>query len=279
MTAIGCRSLILRAGLFRSWVLESSVGPNIFLLILMTTSWSLITAKIAFKCFIRLAITSNPLELGSLSTLLVFAWIVREGLLSAKVAKAKESRSFRHLPHETSGVPKDVDLNQVILKKVSFSSRSSIKGCRRSRDRNISLHLRNTFFLLLLFFSLSFFSSFSFLSFLFLSFFSSYFLQNGRHPLEGSPCEQSPCCLVQTSLSFLCPCFLSVSLSLIHSSLCSAASSTTATTRRLTFSGKVSVQLWCLRCRASCFGDPHPQHRLFLWCSSCWPSSLARGTQ
>jgi len=42
-----------------------------------------------------MAITSNPLELGSFQAYVVFAWIVREGLLSVKGALAKESRSFR----------------------------------------------------------------------------------------------------------------------------------------------------------------------------------------
>jgi len=42
-----------------------------------------------------MAITRNPLELSNFHSLVVFAWIVKEELLSAKVAKAKESPSFR----------------------------------------------------------------------------------------------------------------------------------------------------------------------------------------
>jgi len=55
------------------------------LLILMTTSWWLIMATIASKCFTRMATSSNQLEPGSSHPPLVFAWIVREGSLSAKV--------------------------------------------------------------------------------------------------------------------------------------------------------------------------------------------------
>jgi len=70
---------------------------GISLLILMTTSWWLIVAIIAFRCSTRMVTTSRPLELGRFMTLLAFAWIVREGLSSVKVAKAKEYPFFRTL--------------------------------------------------------------------------------------------------------------------------------------------------------------------------------------
>jgi len=66
----------------------------ISLLILKTTSWWLIETAIAFRCSTKMAITSKPLELGSSHLLAVFAWIEREGLLSAKVVMATESPSF-----------------------------------------------------------------------------------------------------------------------------------------------------------------------------------------
>ena len=88
--------LILRAILFVLWVLGRSRIHIISLLILMT-SWWLISTTIAFKCSTRMAITSNPLEPGKFHTPLVFAWIMREELLSAKVPRLKEFPSFRFI--------------------------------------------------------------------------------------------------------------------------------------------------------------------------------------
>ena len=80
-----------QASLFGLWVLGWSI---LFLLILTTTSWSLITSTVAFKFSTRMATTSKPLEPGSFQSRSVFAWIVREGLLSARQS-IKEPIEFR----------------------------------------------------------------------------------------------------------------------------------------------------------------------------------------
>ena len=85
IVATGDKSLILWAILFVLWVLGKLKIPFISLLILMTTSWWLTLTTIAFRCSIKMETTSKPLEQGSSHALLVFAWIVREGSLSAKM--------------------------------------------------------------------------------------------------------------------------------------------------------------------------------------------------